>query len=85
MTSWLAVCLGRFTSLLVGCGTKLMESQKDTDSAPPPNLSVVQLRILSVGSDIAANVLFSGGLTSLPAVEIDFSLHQVWHKLNHSS
>jgi len=26
--------------------------------APPPNVSVVQLRILGVGSDIAANVLF---------------------------
>ena len=59
-------------------GVAQIESQTTLISAPPPNVSVVQLQILGVGSDIAANVLFNGGLASLPAaclVEIDFSLH----------
>ena len=74
--------------LLSSLGVAQIESQKTPISAPPPNVSVVQLQILGVGSDIAANVLFNGGLASLPAaclVETDFSLHRVWHNLNHSS
>ena len=74
--------------LLSSLGVAQTESQKRPISAPPLNVSVVQLRILGVGSHIAANVLVNGGLASLPAaclVEIDFSLHRVWHKLNHSS
>jgi len=65
MTGWLAVCLAEvyFSSL----GVAQIESQKTLISAPPPNVSVVQLQILGVGSDIAANVLFNGGLASLPA------------------
>jgi len=53
--------------LLSSLGVAQIESQKTSISAPPPNVSVVQLRILVVGSDIAANVLFNGGLASLPA------------------
>ena len=65
MTGWLAACLAEV--YFFPRWVRHKSNRKRPISSPPPNVLVVQLRILGVGSDIniAANVRSNGGLASL--------------------